>query len=229
MNSGPHSSSSTGRLMLCTKAHRCPFSPAEIAIPAAARERLEDHRERRAVGRLVEPPHVAQAAIGTSARARRGRKIFVDRERLGGSGLRWSSVLLGVGLDALQLRAPVPREQPAPLVDGAQRVGVGPVERVAAVATGCRRGRPRAAPAGASTSTAGWLRDTTIEETDRSSPASSSRMCRRRGSAMALNGTDRVDARGMSAVIHSHMGMCQTPSRRETTPEWSARGLRSGD
>src|SRR4051812_39219231 len=51
-------------------------------------------------------------------------------------GLRSSSVLLGVGLDALQLSAPVPREQAAPFVDAAQRVGVGPVERVAAVATG---------------------------------------------------------------------------------------------
>ena len=45
--------------------------------------------------------------------------------------------------------------------------------------------------------------------TDRSSPAMNSRMCRRRGSAMALNGSDVVEARGMAMVIHSHIGICQ--------------------
>ena len=45
--------------------------------------------------------------------------------------------------------------------------------------------------------------------TDRSSAAMNSRMCRRRGSAMALNGSDVVDGARHEPVIYSHMGICQ--------------------
>jgi hypothetical protein len=36
-----------------------------------------------------------------------------------------------------------------------------------------------------------------------------SRMCLRRGSATALNGSEVVDARGMGYLIYSVMGICQ--------------------
>ena len=59
--------------------------------------------------------------------------------------------------------------------------------------------------------TDGWFSASAsaISDTDRSSPAMNSRMCRRRGSAIALNGSEVVDARATSKVIHSHMGICQ--------------------
>src|SRR5215204_6180763 len=55
--------------------------------------------------------------------------MSADRGRV-----RWSSsFLLGVSLDAAQLSAPVLGEDAAPFVNGAKRVGVGPIQTVAAI------------------------------------------------------------------------------------------------
>src|SRR5262245_12957876 len=51
-----------------------------------------------------------------------------------------------------------------------------------------------------------------ISLTDRSSDAMSSRMCRRRGSATALKGSEVVAARGM-LLIYSYIGICQAAGR----------------
>ena len=53
--------------------------------------------------------------------------------------------------------------------------------------------------------------------TDRSSPAMNSRMWRRRGSAIALKGSEVVEARAM-VFIHSDMGICQFVGAAATGP-----------
>src|SRR6185503_3076554 len=59
--------------------------------------------------------------------------------------------------------------------------------------------------------TDGWFSSSlsAISETDRSSPAMNSRMCRRRGSAIALNGSEVVAALAMDVFIYSYMGISQ--------------------
>ena len=55
----------------------------------------------------------------------------------------------------------------------------------------------------------------TISLTDRSLPAMNSRISRRRGSAMALKGSDVVAALGTGSVIHSDIGICQSENNRQ--------------
>ena len=57
-----------------------------------------------------------------------------------------------------------------------------------------------------------------ISPTERSSAAMNSRMCRRRGSATALKGSEVVEARGTN-LIYSYMGICQV---RRAFPAFSA-------
>src|SRR5260221_11600732 len=65
-------------------------------------------------------------------------------------------------------------------------------------------------------------RASTMSLTERSSPARNSRIWRRRGSAMALKGSEVVGARGTPSVIHSYMGICQVRSPRQAYTRFSS-------
>ena len=82
MNSGPQISSSAGRLMLCTKPHRWPLSPPRSRYQRPPGSRLEDHRQRLAVGRLILPAHLRDQRSERLLQRRADVDFFGDGERL---------------------------------------------------------------------------------------------------------------------------------------------------
>ena len=110
-------------------------------------------------------------------------------------------------LEALGPRALVVLD---PVVDGLQRAAVEPVQPLPARRRARRPRPPRAAPAGAWTPAAAPARArATRSLTGRSPPARRSRICRRRGSATALNASAVVAARAMVSELHADIGIRQ--------------------
>ena len=203
MNSGPQISSSAGRLMLCTNPHRCPLSPpsSRYQRPPGCGSRTIGSGVPSGVS-LSRPICATSDANVCSSDARTViSSVMVNVWFLEHGCRRSSSFLLGVRLDAPELSTPVLGEHAAPVVNRAKRLRVRPIQasrrpsRLTVTRPTSRSTCRCFETDGCSSSSA-----SAISPTERSSAAMNSRMCRRRGSAMALNGSDVVEARGMSCI-----------------------------
>ena len=105
------------------------MNTAEVAVPAAARMRLQDHRQRRPVGRFVESPHLRHERFECPLQRGADADFFRD-----GEAMSWSSFLLRVCFDPPELATPVLGKHPAPVVDGAKSFCVRSIQGPAAVA-----------------------------------------------------------------------------------------------
>ena len=133
----------------------------------------------------------------------------------------WSSLLLGVCLDAAELSAPVLREHPAPVVNRAKRFRVDAIHRLPALATHVDeadvtqhlkvlRDRRLAHLEGISDFGDGAL--LAGDELQNVPPA---------GSAMALKGSDVVDARATPTLYIPIWEYVKPEKRRDTVQEIS--------
>ena len=174
-----------------------PVIAAEVAIPAAARMRLEDHRQRLAIRRFVESSHLCQQRLKRLLDGRTDTDLLSECLLFKVLSLIVSPPLCYTP----QLSTPVLGKHASPVVNRAKCFCVGSIQNLAAVAP--HRDEVHVAKHlqmlshtdGCSSSSA-----SAISVTDRSSDAMNSRICRRRGSAIALKGSELVEARAMDCL-----------------------------